>query len=554
MHRIRTSFFIISCVFILKLTTISQTHTDWSYNLGLYEVNVRQYTQAGTFEAFKSHLNRLKELGVGILWFMPIHPIGEENRIGTLGSYYSVKDYYGVNPEFGTMDDFKALVDTAHKMGFYVIIDWVANHTAWDNPLTISHPEWYTKDENGDFMPPEGTDWSDVIDLDYSKQGLRDYMIDAMKFWIEETDIDGFRYDAASMVPLDFWETAIDELKKTKSDILMLAEADGVEYQEAGFDMTFAWGLYGFGSGVFPNIIDGSYNGYNANFLNTYLTQEINYFSEDHYRLYFTSNHDENSWYGTVFERFGNAAEIFNVITLTMNDMPLIYSGQEAGLNKRLAFFEKDRIPWNDHPFFDMYKTLLDLKRENSALWNGSAGSNASRVLTTNNKDVFAFVRQKGLDKIFAVFNLTNSNQVITPTEGLYKDKYVDVFNGNTVTITDSSQIELDAWGYQIFMKNAEITNVNEVNNFKVNFTLNQNYPNPFNPTTTISYSIPYSSYITINVYDVLGNLIQTLVDKKQSAGNYEIQFDGSNLSSGVYFYRLVAGKNIITNRMLLIK
>ena len=359
---------IISLFVLLNITSYSQNHTSWSYNLGLYEVNVRQYTEEGTFAAFETHLPRLKEMGAGILWFMPIHPIGEKNRLGTLGSYYSVQDYMDVNPEFGTLSDFKNLVSKAHDMGFYVLIDWVANHTAWDNPLTISNPEWYTKDAQGNFMPPEGTDWSDVIDLDYSKQGLRDYMIDAMKFWITETDIDGFRCDAASMVPLVFWETAIKELKDIKPDILMLAEADGTEYEDVGFDMTFAWGLYGFGGGVFSNIINGSYNGYNANFLNTYLTKELNYFSDEHYRLYFTSNHDENSWYGTVFERFDDAAEIFAVITLTMNDMPLIYSGQEAGLNKRLQFFEKDLINWKEHPFYDIYKTLLDIKKENSAL------------------------------------------------------------------------------------------------------------------------------------------------------------------------------------------
>ncbi|MDX1701400.1 MAG: alpha-amylase family glycosyl hydrolase, partial [Melioribacteraceae bacterium] len=208
-----------------------------------------------------------------------------------------------------------------------VIMDWVANHTAWDNPLTVTNPDWYTKDGNGNFISPVGTNWTDVIDLDYSKQGLRDYMIDAMSFWITEVNVDGFRCDAASWVPLDFWQAAIAELKNLKPEILMLAEADGKEYHTAGFDMTFTWGLYGFGHGVLAKIVDGSYN---ANYLASYIRGELKNFSDQDYRLYFTSNHDENSWHGTVFERFGDAAEVFAAITLTINSMPLIYGGQEA--------------------------------------------------------------------------------------------------------------------------------------------------------------------------------------------------------------------------------
>jgi len=537
---------------LLPINLTSQDHSDWSYNLGLYEVNIRQYTVEGTFAAFKPHLARLKEMGVGILWFMPIHPIGIEKRLGSLGSYYSVKDYLDINPEFGTLDDFKSLVTKAHEMGFYVLIDWVANHTSWDNPLTISNPEWYTKDQHGNFMPPAGTNWSDVIDLDYSNQGLRDYMIDAMKFWITETGIDGFRFDAASMVPLDFWESAITELKEAKPEILMLAEADGPEYQQAGFDMSFAWGLYGFGYGVFTQIINGIV--YPANIINSYLRAELNNYSAEHYRLYFTSNHDENSWYGTVFERFGDAAENFAAITHTINGMPLIYSGQEAGLNKRLKFFDKDFILWNEHPYFEVYKTLLNLKRENSALWNGLNGSKAVRVLTNNNPAIFAFVRQKDDDKVFALFNITDTLQNVIPVGELYKGKYVDVFSGDTVSFSDVSEIELSSWGYKIFKQNSDITGINEQENIIADYILEQNYPNPFNPTTKIRYSIPRSSHVSITVYDILGKHVETLVDHQHSSGVYEIEFNATDLSSGVYFYRMKSDNRIITNKLLLIR
>jgi glycosidase len=364
---------------VVPIILSGQDHHDWSYNLCLYEVNVRQYTSSGTFADFETHLDRLEDLGVGILWFMPIHPIGLQNRLGSLGSYYSVRDYYGVNPEFGTLDDFIALVDSIHERGMYVLMDWVGNHTSWDNSLTLTHPEWYVKDDNGNFVPPPGTNWSDVIQLDYSKQGLRDYMIDAMKFWLDTADVDGFRCDAVSFMPLDFWTTAIAELKNVKPGIFILAEDSGTQYHTAGFDMTYAWEYHGFGNGILVNIVAGSNN---ANVLNTFLTQENINYPAPYYRMYFTSNHDENSWYGTVFEQFGDAAEIFAVLTSTLRSMPLIYSGQEAGLNQRLAFFDKDQIIWQFHPFGEIYKSLLHLKKKNKALWNGADGGQLQRITT----------------------------------------------------------------------------------------------------------------------------------------------------------------------------
>ncbi|MFC2083564.1 alpha-amylase family glycosyl hydrolase [Bacteroidota bacterium] len=553
---LKSLLLLLSNLFFVPASAFSQDHQDWSYNLGIYEVNVRQYTEAGNFDAFSTHLDRLNELGVGILWFMPIHPIGQKNRLGSLGSYYSVKDYLAVNPEFGTLEEFIALVEQIHQMGMYVIIDWVANHTAWDNPLTITNPDWYSKDNEGNFIPPPGTNWSDVIDLDYSKQGLREYMIDAMKFWITDADVDGFRCDAASMVPLDFWETAINELKSIKPELLMLAEADGTEYQDAGFDMTFAWGLYGFGNGVLPKIYNGTYT---ANNLRSYIYKEQNNFSEDHYRMYFTSNHDENSWHGTVYELFGDAVEIFAVITHTINGMPLIYSGQEAGLNKRLLFFDKDEINWQYDPFAEIYSTLLKLKKDNNVLWNGNNGGITERVLTSNNPDIYAFVREKDDDKIFVILNLTNEQQNFTFEGDSHIDSYVNVFTSDSTTFSGEEDIDLPSWGYLIYEKGGSLTDVAKNKNVPVKFSLSQNYPNPFNSNTNIQFILPEVAYVEITIFNNLGQKVKNLLSDYIQTGSHIISWNGKdetgiNAVSGIYFYQLSADNVNIVKKVILLR
>lgn len=209
---------------------------EWVKNAVIYEVNVRQYTPEGTFNAFTEHLPRLKTLGVDILWFMPVNPIGVKNRKGPLGSYYSVKDYTAVNPEFGTMEDFRRLVEQVHEQGMYAIIDWVPNHTAWDHRWTKEHPDWYKQDEKGEFVSP--FDWTDVIQLDYDNEEMRQEMIEEMIFWIRESDIDGYRCDVAHMVPVDFWDEARKELDKVKP-VFMLAESDQYFLHKNAFDMTY---------------------------------------------------------------------------------------------------------------------------------------------------------------------------------------------------------------------------------------------------------------------------------------------------------------------------
>ncbi|NWF88485.1 MAG: alpha-glucosidase C-terminal domain-containing protein [Ignavibacteriaceae bacterium] len=548
---VRSTLVALLFLILVQISLFSQDHQDWSYNLSIYEVNVRQYTSSGTFTEFGTHLNRLKELGVGIIWFMPIHPIGVKNRLGSLGSYYSVKDYYGINPEFGTLENFKALVDSIHAKGMYVLIDWVGNHTSWDNSLTVTHPEWYVKDGNGKFIPPPGTNWSDVIQLDYSKPELRQYMIDAMKFWINETHIDGFRCDAVSFMPLDFWTTAIAELKKVKPGILMIAEDDKTEYQFAGFDMSYAWGMYGFGNGVLVKIVNGTNN---ANFLNTLSNQENTNFPPPHYRMYFTSNHDENSWYGTDFELFGNAAEQFAVLISTFRSMPLIYGGQEAGLNHRLKFFDKDQIIWKTHPFSDLYKKLFQLKRNNKALWNGAAGGVLQRVLTTNNPAIFAFIRSKENCKVFAIFNVTNQAATFTLQDALYTGRYRDVFSNDSVTFFENTQLTLPAWGYKVYEIGSGVTEVEDERSLPSQYLLLQNYPNPFNSSTRIKFQVPNTASVTLRIFDVLGNEIEILVNKEMEFGSYEVDFEAAQLPSGVYFYQLKSGHFVDTKKLLLLR
>jgi len=540
-----------SFLFIIPINLSGQVHHDWSYNLPIYEVNVRQYTSTGTFAGFATHLDRLKELGAGILWFMPIHPIGVQHRIGSLGSPYSVKDYYGVNPEFGTLGNFKTLVDSIHSKGMYVLMDWVGNHTSWDNVLTVSHPDWYVKDGNGNFVPPPGTNWSDVIQLDYSKTELRSYMIDVMKFWIDSIGVDGFRCDAVSFMPLDFWSTAIAELKNDKPDVFMLAEDNGTQYNTAGFDMTYAWGLLGFGNGILPNIVAGTNN---ANVLNTYATQENIGYPAPYYRMYFTSNHDENSWYGTVYELFGNAAENFAVLTSTFRSMPLIYGGQEAGLNHRLAFFDKDEIIWQQSPFAELYKRLFQLKKHNKALWNGAVGGQLQRVTTTNNPAIFSFVRQKDDCKVFAIFNLTNQEKTFTLQGTLYPGKYRDVITNDSVTFIENAEITLPAWGYKVYDIGSGITDVYDEKYIPDQYNLLQNYPNPFNPSTKIRLIIPEAGNVKLAVYNLLGEKVAEVLNQEMNSGTFEVIFDGSNLSSGVYFYTIKANNFLASKKMILIK
>jgi len=421
----------------------SVIHPDWIKSSVMYEVNIRQYTPEGTFKSLADRLPKLKELGVEILWLMPVNPIGIANRKGPLGSYYSVMDYKAVNPEFGTMDDFKALVKKTHDLGMFLIIDWVPNHSSWDNPLVISNPEWYAKDSTGKMFSP--WDWTDVVKFDYNQRGLRDYQIEAMKFWLTETGLDGFRYDVAHQVPVDFWNEVRTALQQVKPGVLMLAEAEQRPLHENSMDMTYGWELHH----IMNQIAQGKAD---VSAIDAYFERAAKDYNTHDIRMYFTSNHDENSWNGTEWERMGNATEALTVFTYSIPGIPLIYSGQEAGSSKRLKFFERDPIEWNSHPFFGLYQKLNQLKKDNEALWNPGFGGNYTRLATGQDKQVFAILREKGTNKVLVLINLSNEEVSIKLDPDKVPGKYLNYFSGEKVKPA-AAELVLNGWGYLVFTK-----------------------------------------------------------------------------------------------------
>ena len=407
----------------------------------IYEVNVRQYTKEGTFKAFATHLPKLKELGVDILWFMPIHPIGKLKRKGELGSYYSISDYRGVNPEFGTLDDFKSLVDAAHDLDMLVMIDLVAGHTAWDHSWISTHPEWYLKDDLGNIIPPN-PDWTDVAGLNFENKDMLQALENDMAYWVTEVGIDGYRCDAAYNISIPFWKKAIARLNSIKP-VVMLAESDG--NHKGGyplielFELSYDWP----GHAVLNQIAKGELK---ASDLEKHLLNVQQKYSPEHSVMSFTTNHDENSWNGTVFERLGDAAEIMSVLTYIMPGTPLIYSGQEYGLDKRLAFFEKDFIPKKASSYMALFTKLNTLKKTSDALDVGKGAADIN-ILENENTDVIALSRNKGDDTLIFVGNLSNVPQQISLADN---GTYRDVFTEEEVQI---NSLNLEPWAYRLVKK-----------------------------------------------------------------------------------------------------
>ncbi len=418
------------------------THPAWTKNAVIYEVNIRQHTPEGTFRAFIDEIPELKETGIDILWLMPVHPIGEKNRKGNLGSYYSVKDYEAINPEFGNMDDFKELVGVAHQNGMYVILDWVANHTSWDHKWIEEHPEWYDKDSTGNLISP--FDWTDVAQLKHGAPGLSEAMINALKFWVQEADIDGFRCDVAGMVPTEFWVQARRSLDKIKP-VFMLAE-DEAEHEllSEAFDMNYGWEMHH----LMNKLAKGEEK---VSAVKEYFERQDSIYPKNCYRMNFLTNHDENSWAGTVFERLGGGVKTFAVMMFTIPGMPLLYSGQEVGSDRRLEFFEKDTIIRAENDFQDFYKSLITLKKSNALFWNGAAGGDFM-FLDVKNEKVLAFKRYSAEKEVYIMLNLSGEEQNIEiPSEmsGTYKN----YFDGKTWTVQTGEDQKLEAWGYLVLQE-----------------------------------------------------------------------------------------------------
>ena len=397
-------------------------HPEWSRNAVIYEVNLRQYSDSGNVTSFTRDLPRLKELGVDILWMMPIHPISKKDRKGTLGSYYAVADYTAFNPEFGTMDQFKDMVKKAHDYGMKVILDWVPNHSGRDNVWVEQHPDWYEKDSLGNMVGVY--DWTDVYCFDYSNPEMRKGMVDALKFWLTDVDVDGFRCDVAMEVPTDFWDETRPQLEEAKADIFMLAEATKPELQKNGFDMGYNWPMKDLFSEIAATSGQYTFKGEDGKVrqfpekhavdIKTLLDKQAEEFPKDTYLMNMVTNHDLNSWEGTEFERLGNLTDAFAVLSYTLPGMPLIYTGQETGMNRAFAFFEKDKAPeFTPHnDYFTFYQRLNGLKHSQQALAAGLEGGELVSY-PTESDDLFVFSREKGDSKVIVLTNLGKETQKV---------------------------------------------------------------------------------------------------------------------------------------------
>ena len=402
---------LVICAVILAVSCCQAPQQQPLENSVVYEMNVRQYTPEGTFAAAQKELPRLAELGVDIVWLMPIYPIGVEGRKGPLGSYYAVKNYCDVNPEFGTLEDFDNFLAAAHRLGLRVVLDWVANHTSPDAVWVTERPaDWYERDAEG--KTTFTADWSDTANLNYDNHDVWDGMAAAMRFWMER-GIDGFRCDMACEVPLEFWQETISGLRADYPGMYMLAEGEEPKLHTlSGFNSSYSWELHH----MMNAIARGEKN---IPELLAYLEKDAERHPAEAFRLMFTSNHDENSWAGTEFERMGDAAKLMAVMTFTLpGGQPLIYTGQEMGWNKRFEFFQKDPIPaWEKNEYFDFYKWLIDLRHNNPALAAGAAGGEFEVISAQDSVLVFTRTLPNNKVTVKAEFKAPWSYEIITETK-----------------------------------------------------------------------------------------------------------------------------------------
>lgn len=436
-------FTILSCA--TQNTAKMELPQDWKHTTNIYEVNLRQYTNEGTFVAFSKELPRLKAMGVKTLWFMPITPISQKERKGSLGSPYAAQDYTAINPEFGNLQDFKNLVKEAHQMGFKVIIDWVANHTGWDHVWTKSHPEYYLHDADGNFHRASGMD--DIIELDYSKPELRTAMIDAMKFWVKETDIDGFRCDLASWVEVDFWQQARPEVEKIKP-LFFLGEFDELENPEYGkvFDASYSW--------AWMHKTEDYYKQNQPLQELRDLLMKYAALGDQSMRAWFTSNHDENTWNGSEYEKYGAIAKPLAVFSATWDGLPLMYSGQELPNKKRLEFFEKDAIQWTGtYELNNFYKTLFDLKAKNPALRGGDPQATTQFIKTSAEDKILGFLRTNGENEVLVLLNMSKEPVDFTLDDAAVSGDFREAFTAENRDFSQNKSFKMPVSGYAVFLK-----------------------------------------------------------------------------------------------------
>ncbi|MBI3110262.1 MAG: alpha-glucosidase C-terminal domain-containing protein [Ignavibacteriales bacterium] len=420
---------------------------EWVKDAVIYEVYLRSFSKEGNFKALEKRVPELKQLGATVLWLMPIHPVGKVNRKGTLGSPYAVQDYYGINPEFGTLQDFRSLVKSVHDHGLKIIIDLVANHTSWDSKLIREHPEWFTKDSTGAIVPPND-DWTDVADLQYDNPGLREYMVAMMKYWVSDVGIDGYRCDVAELVPTEFWNRARRELDALKP-VMMLSEGTFAEHHVEAFDLTYAWNFYD----ILAKVIGGSGS---PSLFHELLKNESYRFPKGSLRLRFNTNHDKNAWDAPIVKKFNReGAKASAVLAFAFPGVPLIYNGEEAGNERRLDLFEKVEIEWkHGGEFRELYTALSRLRRNTLSLRSGGY----QPLENSEGEKILSFVRQSGKERVFVVVNLSGDrrNAVVTlPGPAPYRAQ--EYFTKTRMEAVDGRlSLVLDPFAYRVFVSSGE--------------------------------------------------------------------------------------------------
>ncbi len=419
---------------------------EWVKDAVIYSVYLRSFSREGTFAGLQKRLPELKNMGITVLWLLPIHPVGVKNRKGTLGSPYSVRDYYGINPEFGTMADFKSLLTAAHRQGLKLIIDLVANHTSWDSKLITEHPEWFTKDSTGTIVAPN-PDWTDVADLDYSKPGLRRYMEDMMVWWVKDVGIDGFRCDVAELVPTDFWEEARAKLDAVKP-VMMLSEGSIPEHHMKAFDLTYSWNVYD----QLEPMLSGKRP---ATTIDTLLKTESLQYPIGALRMRFTTNHDKNAWDAPAVTKFGpGGLKAATVLVATMPGIPLLYTGEEVANDKRLSLFEKVDVDWTrPRTMGNLEAALYHCRAAHGALRNGEM----TKLKTDHDDQVYAFLRTSRNDTVLVIINL-HGNAVqcsvdLPESERARLAVYRNLFTARPLFSGKGSAISLEGYGYGVYVE-----------------------------------------------------------------------------------------------------
>ena len=422
-------------------------HPEWSYQAVLYEMNVRQLTPEGTLRAAAAFLPSLKELGIDAVWLMPVYPIGERDRKGSLGSYYSIRDYCAVNSELGTMADFDDFVARAHRLGIRVLLDWVTNHTSRDARWVAEQPAWYERDAAGEPLVP--WDWSDTAKLDYANPEVWEAQAEAMEFWLREHDVDGFRCDMAMLVPVAFWNRTVPRLRRVKRDLFMLAEAEERNlFDEGAFDACYAWQMHHLLNDVARQRV-------RVTALRDYIYADRERYPRSAMRLAFTSNHDENTWSGSEFTRMGDAREIMAVFTFVVpRGLPLIYTGQEIGYDHSFAFFDRDPIPaYRTNSFTDFYRRLAAMRHANPALAAGERGGEMIELRNNAEDCLMTLVREVGGNRVVAQLNLSPWTIQTDYYTGIYAGMYSDALTGAPYELRGHVDEIMAPWSYRILRR-----------------------------------------------------------------------------------------------------